>query len=72
MSLSFPPGSGVDATSGPSPDPAATIATTTDGVHYTLGRPPGFPHKPVLVDARFAYTDSGLYVSDDGWTWREL
>jgi hypothetical protein len=55
---------GVDAT--------AEYVVSPDGRTWALAEPPGLPAGVYYVDGSVAYTDHAMYVSDDGWTWREV
>jgi hypothetical protein len=45
---------------------------SADGRHWVVAAPPGLPVDVFDVAGSVAYTHHALYVSDDGWTWREV
>jgi hypothetical protein len=58
-------------------DPAGGDARTREFVvggpdgRFTIAAPPGLPTDLINVDGSVAYTDHAMFVSDDGWNWRE-
>jgi hypothetical protein len=51
---------------------SAEYVVSADGRHWVVATPPGLPVGVFDVDGSVAYTDHAMYVSDDGWTWREV
>jgi hypothetical protein len=48
------------------------FAVSGDGRTYTVETPPGLPPTISEIDGSVAYNADSVYVSDDGWTWREV
>ena len=53
-------------------DATAEYVVSADGRDWVVATPPGLPVAVFDVDGSVAYTDHAMYVSDDGWTWREV
>ena len=53
-------------------DATAEYVVSADGRDWVVAAPPGLPVGVFDVDGSVAYTDHAMYVSDDGWTWREV
>jgi hypothetical protein len=53
-------------------EPIQRYVTSTDGADYAPAAPPGLPALLEAIDGSIAYSDSAVYVSDDGWSWREV
>ncbi len=53
-------------------DETAGYVVSADGQGWAVAEPPGLPAGVVYVDGSVAYNDRAMYVSDDGWTWREV
>ena len=51
---------------------AAEFAVSDDGRTFRVAAPAGLPGALFDVDGSVAYSDRAMYVSDDGWTWREV
>jgi hypothetical protein len=52
-------------------DATAEYLVSADGRNWVIAAPPGLPVDVFDVDGSVAYFDHAMYVSDDGWTWRE-
>jgi hypothetical protein len=47
------------------------VAGGPDG-GFATAAPPGLPTNLISVDGSVAYTDHAMYLSEDGWTWRQV
>ena len=53
-------------------DATADYVVSADGRDWVVAAPPGLPVDVFYVDGSVAYNEHAMYVSDDGWTWREV
>ena len=52
-------------------DATAEYVVSANGRDWVVAAPPGLPLDVFEVDGSVAYNQHAMYVSDDGWTWRE-
>ena len=57
----------------PGGDEPAGYVVSADGQGWAVAEPPGLPAVSSMWTVKMlAYNDRAMYVSDDGWTWREV